>query len=128
MMADKKHAVRKTEVREEAHPAKAVRKTEVREEAHPAKAVRKTEVREEAHKKLTETVALPEPAPKAKRAKPSEKSPTTAVVAELTEAAPLARRVPKAKAPKKEKQTVNEEGHEADLDLEEENSHEEGPA
>jgi RNA polymerase primary sigma factor len=137
MMADKKHAVRKTEVREEAHPAKAVRKTEVREEAHPANAVRKTEVREEAHpaktvriphKKLTETVALPEPAPKAKRAKPSEKSPTTAVVAELTEAAPLARCVPKAKAPKKEKKTVNEEGHEADLDLEEENSHEEGPA
>src|SRR5450756_1468105 len=107
MMADKKKAVRKTEVQEEVRPAKVSRIP---------------------HKKLAETVALPETAPKAKRVKPSERSPTTAAVAELSKAAPLARRVPKTKTQKKGKKSVNEEGHEADQDLEEENSHEEGPA
>jgi RNA polymerase primary sigma factor len=132
-------AVRKTVVREEARPAKAVRKTVVREEARPAKAVRKTVVREEArpakavqtpHKKLTETAVLPETAPKAKRVKPSEKSPVITAVLEPSQVAPHLRRVPKVKLPKKGGKSVDEEGHEANLDLEEEQegSHEEGPA
>src|SRR5450830_1934662 len=132
-------AVRKTVVREEAHPAKAVRKTVVREEAHPAKAVRKTVVREEAHpakavqtphKKLTETAVLPETATKAKRVKPPEKSPVTPVVEKTSQATPRVRRIPKTKVPKKEKNPIDEQGHEANLDLEEEQegSHEEGPA
>jgi RNA polymerase primary sigma factor len=152
MMADKKKAIRKTEVREEARPAKAIRKTEVREEARPAKAIRKTEVREEARpakairktevreearpaktvriprKKLTEAVTVPETTTNSKHIKPSPKGPAIAAVTEPLETAPLAKRVPKAKTPKKEKKTVNEEGHEADLDTEDENSREEGPA
>ncbi len=109
MMAEKKHAVRKTEVQEKAHPAKALRIP---------------------HKKLAETVALPETATKTKRVKPSPKVPATVAVAETSEAAPHVKRVPKAKALKKEKKPIHEKGHEASLDLEEEQegSHEEGPA
>src|SRR5664280_3478868 len=122
MMADKKKTVRKTEVREEARPAKAARKTEVREEARPAKAPRIP------YKKLTETVTVPETAINSKHIKPSPKGPAIDAVTEPLETTLLSRRVPKAKTPKKEKKTVNEEGHEANPDLEEENSHEEGPA
>jgi RNA polymerase primary sigma factor len=130
-------AVHKTAVRKEAPPAKAVRKTAVRKEAPPAKAVRKTAVREEArpaktpripYKKLTETVTVPETAINSKHLKPSPKGPAIDAVTEPLETASLAKRVPKAKTPKKEKKTVNEEGREADLDTEDENSHEEGPA
>lgn len=109
MMAEKKNTARKTEVQEEAHPAKALRIP---------------------HKKLTETVALPEAAPKIKRVKPSQKSPVTAAVDETSETAPHVRRVPKARAPKKKNKPIDDEGHEANVDLEEEqeSSHEEGPA
>jgi RNA polymerase primary sigma factor len=67
---------------------------------------------------------------KSKRIKPSEKSPKAAVVVEATPAAPRVKRVPKSRIPKKEKKPTDEEGHEGDLDLEEEQeaSHEEGPA
>src|SRR5450756_1290764 len=88
MMADRKKAVRKTKVQEQAHPAKAVHKTKVQEQAHPAKAVHKTKVQEQAHpakavhktkvqeqahpakavriphKKLTETEACPRQPPR----------------------------------------------------------------
>src|SRR5664280_3820152 len=137
MMADKKKVVRKTEVREEARPAKTVRKTEVREEARPAKTVRKTEVREEARpaktvriprKKLTEAVTVPETATNSKHVKSSPKGPAIVAVIEPLKTAPLAKRIPKTKTPKKEKKPVNEEGREADLDTEDENSREEGPA
>lgn len=134
MMAEKKNVTRKTKVQEEAHPAKALRIS---------------------HKKLTEPVALPEAASKTKRVKPSQKSPVTTAVDETPEAvpkttrvkpsrkslvtaamdetsetAPHVRRVPKARGPKKENKPIDDERHEANLDLEEEQetSHEEGPA
>ena len=159
MMAEKKNMTRKTEVLEKAlharvlrsphkKPADAAAVSETTARAKLVKSVRKGGGKAVA-KSISETntgarhVKPPEKSPakaavediaetsiKSKRIKPSEKSPKAAVVVEATPVAPRVKRVPKSRIPKKEKKPTDEEGHEGDLDQEEEreSSHEEGPA
>ena len=157
MMAEKKSVKRKTEVLEEAHQARVLRTphkkpadtapaSETTARAKLVKPAQKGGGKAVA-KTLSEThtgvghVKPPEKTPakaaleaitqtavKSKRAKPPEKTPTKAAVVEAPAVVPRVKRVPKAL--KKDKKPANEEGHEGDLDLEEEqeSSHEEGPA